>query len=41
MNQKHQQNIYHGSVCLSLMVENVIKIKNEIKVNVSICVKIR
>ena len=40
MNKKYQQNIYHGSMDVSLNVENVAPIKSWIMVNVGVSVKI-
>ena len=39
MNRKHQQNIHHVSVNVSLMVKNLIQIKSEIMINIGVSAK--
>ena len=41
MNQKHLQNMYHSNVNVSLIVKNMIQIKNEITIKVGMSVKIQ
>ena len=35
------QNIYHATVNVSLMVENITQIKSGAKINVGVCAKIK
>ena len=41
MNQKHQKNIYHPNVNVTVMVKNVIQIKIGITINVHVNASLR
>ena len=41
MNRKHEQNKYHGSVDVNLMVENVTRLRSGITINVDVSTKVQ